>query len=558
MSRLLLVLAAVVLGGCLLSVRIVYLSAVNSDFLQHQGELRTLRTETVRASRGHIEDRNGKPLAISSPVKSLWVNPGLYKYREDAGEKLALALGTDMKSLHQRIQARSSRDFYYLKRHLPPEEAEEIMQLGIEGLGLESEYRRFYPAGEVASHLVGFTDIDDQGQEGSELVFNEHLQGESGSRQVLWNRHGQTIRDLALLKAAEKGELLTLAMDLRLQYVVYRELKTAVEHLQAESGSVVVLDAATGELLALANQPAFNPNDRSTMQATRIRNRAVTDVFEPGSTVKPLVMAAALSSGRFTPDSVVDTSPGFLRIGTHSIRDPWNRGQLDMSGIIAHSSQVGITRVALALPPELLTLFLQRSGLGETTGSSLPGEHTGLFPVRSHWKPIELATLAYGHGFSVTPMQLARAYLMLANDGVLLPVSVLKTERRVKGERILDREVVQNIKQMLGSVVNEGTGRAAALQAYSVAGKTGTSRKVGPGGYDDTRHIAFFAGFAPADKPRLVVSVVINESRSSKYSGGDVAAPVFRRILHSTLRLLNVAPNSSRNGRMLLAKAGEG
>ena len=540
------VLSLLLVGSGLLFGRVVYLWAVDGDFLQQEGKLRTVRTEEVGANRGHIEDRNGKLLAFSSPVKSLWVNPRLYQYTPGAGERLAAALGTNVEALHRRIQERSHRTFYYLRRHLSAAEADLFMDLGIEGLGLESEYRRFYPSGEITSHLVGFTDIDDQGQEGLELAYDRWLQGRPGSRRVLRNRLGQPIRDLALLEAAEDGKSLTLAMDLRLQFIAYKELKKTVKQLRAESGSVVVLDTSTGEILALASQPAFNPNDRSTMQPDRVRNRAVADVFEPGSTAKPIAMAAALSSGAFHSGSIIDTSPGFLHVDTHLIRDPSNRGRLDMSGVIAHSSQVGITRVALSLSPSLLTSMFQQSGFGMTTGSGLPGERTGYFPSHTDWKQIHLATLSYGYGFSVTPLQLARAYLMLANDGLLLPISALKVEGSVAGERVLDVSVARDIRQMLKGVVKGGTGAAAALHAYKVAGKTGTSRKRkldGMEGYDHNRHVASFAGFAPADQPEVLVVVVINEPHSSRFSGGEAAAPVFRRILRASLRLLNVAPD---------------
>lgn len=512
------------------------------EFLQGQGEARTLREERIAAYRGIISDRNGEPLAVSTPVKSLWVNPQLLLSQDV--DKLAIALGVGKESLHRRVKANSQREFMYLKRHLPPQDAEAILALGIAGVSAEPEYRRYYPAAEVVAHLVGFTDVDEKGQEGLEMAYEDWLSGEEGAKQVLRDLRGRNIKEVQLVRAAEPGKDLALSIDLRIQYLAYRELKAAVQAHQAHAGSIVVLDVQTGEILAMANQPSFNPNDRSDLQPASMRNRAMTDQFEPGSTVKPLTIMAALEAGRVGAHTLIETSPGYIRVGKKTLLDPVNYGLIDVTKIITKSSQVGLTKVALKMEPQEIRDMYVRLGFGKTSYAGFPGESAGQLPNYTNWQPIVQANYAFGYGLTVTALQLAQAYSVIASGGVSRPASLLKLDTRAEGERIIDSRYTDQLITMLKTVVEPGgTATRAKLGSYTVAGKTGTAHKVGPHGYEASRYRSLFAGMAPADNPRLAIVVVIDEPGAGKYYGGDVAAPVFARVTEGALRLLQVPPH---------------
>lgn len=511
------------------------------EFLQTQGEARTLREERIAAYRGVITDRNGEPLAVSTPVLSLWANPKLVPGH--AVEPLAQALGIKPGQLRQRLEANASREFIYLKRHLPPQDANKVLALDIPGVSAEQEYRRYYPAAEVAAHLVGFTNVDERGQEGIELAYDAWLEGHAGSKQVLRDLKGRNIKEVALLKAAESGKDLALSIDLRLQYLAYRELKAAVQAHQAKAGSIVVMDVSTGEVLAMANQPSYNPNDRSNLTPAALRNRAITDQFEPGSTVKPITIMAALEAGTVSPHTTIETSPGYIRVGKKTLLDPVNYGTIDVTKIITKSSQVGLTKVALKLQPEVIRNMYARLGFGQVTDSGFPGESAGQLPNYTRWQPIVQANYAFGYGLTVTALQLAQAYTTIATGGVKKPVSVLRLDALQAGERVVEPRYTGQLVDMLKTVVQPGgTAIRANLETYPVAGKTGTAHKVGPNGYEASRYRSLFAGMAPADDPRLVVVVVIDEPGAGKYFGGDVAAPVFARVADSALRTLQVPP----------------
>lgn len=546
--RLRAVLALLALLALLLVWRVCTLQVLDTErgyvFLQGQGDARTLRTEVIPAHRGQIVDRNGEPLAISSPVATLWCNPRELAEARDQWPQLARALRQPLAELRRRLVGNAGREFMYLQRHLPPAEAEKVLALGIPGVYLRREYRRFYPAGEVTAHILGFTDIDDRGQEGLELAYDQWLTGEPGSKRVLKNLRGQIVRELGQGEPAQPGRDLQLSIDLRLQYLAYRELKAALVRNRARSGSVVMLDSHTGEVLAMVNQPSFNPNDRSQLKPSAIRNRAVTDVIEPGSTMKPLTMVAALESGRYQPDSVIDTSPGYVRVGQKTLLDPVNYGKLTLQRIITKSSQVGISKLALSLEPQHIWEVFHRFGLGQPTGSDFPGEQVGVLPNHPRWRPIERATFAFGYGLSITPLQLAHAYGVLAANGVSRPISLLRQEEIPEGKQIVAPKIASEVLAMLQTVTERGgTGTRAAIPGYHVAGKTGTVHKVGSQGYAEHRYIALFAGLAPASDPRVVTVVVINEPGTGDYNGGLVAAPVFSRVTGEAMRVLNVPPD---------------
>jgi cell division protein FtsI (penicillin-binding protein 3) len=518
------------------------------DFLQHQGDARSIRKELIPAHRGLITDRNGEPLAISTPVTTLIANPKQIQKSASAAdiEKLAAALDVSLSQLQGRLKRYRNKSFMYLARQLPTPEAERILDLGISGVSGQQEYKRFYPAGEVTAQLVGFTDINDDGQEGMELAYNAFLTGESGSKKVIKDLAGRVIKDIALIKPASPGNSLKLSIDLRVQYAAYRALKASVQKHQAKSGSVVVLDAQTGEVLAMANQPSFNPNDRSNLRPESIRNRAVTDIMEPGSTVKPFTMLAALESGKFEPESVINTSPGYLKVSYKTFVDYRDYGQLDMAGILTKSSQVGTTKIALELDPNSTRELFERMGFGEVIGSGFPAETAGNLPAHRKWDQITQATFAFGHGLSASSLQLARAYSVLANNGARQEVSMTAIESAPEAIQVVDSELVKSIRTMLKTAVGDtGTGKRAMIDGYSVGGKTGTVHKVkAGGGYDSNRYMSVFAGLSPVDNPRLVTVVVIDEPREGDYFGGLVAAPVFSEVTGNALRLLQVTPDN--------------
>jgi len=518
------------------------------DFLQHQGDARSIRKEDIPAYRGLITDRNGEPLAISTPVTTLIANPKRIQESASAAdvEKLAAALDVSLSQLQGRLKRYRKKSFMYLARQLPTPEAERILDLRIPGVSGRQEYKRFYPAGEVTAQLVGFTDINDDGQEGMELAYNAFLTGESGSKKVVKDLAGRVIKDIALIKPASPGNSLKLSIDLRVQYAAYRALKASVQKHQAKSGSVIVLDTQTGEVLAMANQPSFNPNDRSNLRPESIRNRAVTDMMEPGSTVKPFTMLAALESGKFEPDTVINTSPGYLKVSYKTFVDHRDYGSLDMAGILTKSSQVGTTKIALELKPDTTREMFERMGFGEGIGSGFPAETAGNLPAYRKWDPVTQATFAFGYGLSASSLQLARAYSILANNGARHEVSLTAIDSAPEAVQVVDANMVKSIRAMLETAAGDkGTGKRAMIDGYSVGGKTGTLHKVkAGGGYDAHRYMSVFAGLSPVDDPRLVTIVVIDEPREGDYFGGLVAAPVFSEVTGNALRLLQVTPDN--------------
>ncbi|MDX1610486.1 MAG: penicillin-binding transpeptidase domain-containing protein [Halofilum sp. (in: g-proteobacteria)] len=560
-GRRLLVVVACALAGLLLAGRAVELQVLNREFLRGQADVRHVRTVPVPAHRGMILDRNGEPLAISTPVWSIWADPGALGEAPGRWGNLAAALGMSRQRLAERLQAARGREFVWLQRHLTPGDAERVLALDVPGVGKRREYRRYYPTGEVSGQVLGFTGIDDRGQEGLELAFDDWLSGRPGRKRVVQDRLGRVIEDLELLRPAEHGRDLRVTLDRRLQYLAYRELKAAVQRHGARAGSLVMLDVHSGEVLAMVNQPAFNPNDTSERSGELVRNRAVTDVFEPGSTMKALTIAAALDSGRYRPGTPVFDAPATLRVAGHVIRDPRELGTLDVAGVIRKSSNVGASKIALSLEPRRLWETFARFGLGTTTGSGFPGEVGGRLPSVADWGPVEQATIAYGYGISVTPLQLARAYAAIAADGMLPPVRFRRpgVGEDASGQRMRATQPASagQIGAMLESVVSAGgTGGRAAVAGYRVAGKTGTAHKVSAGGYAEDRYRAVFAGFAPASEPRIATVVLIDEPQGREYYGGQVAAPVFARVVAGALRLLDIQPDDP--GRRVVATAAGG
>lgn len=527
--------------------RVVDLQVISKDFLRGEGDARYLRDVTVNANRGMILDRNAEPLAISTPVDSVWVNPQEFEITSEQQTLLVKKLKVNRKKIKALLAGQyQEREFIYLKRHVSPGLAKEVMSLGIQGVSLQREYHRYYPAGEVASHVIGFTNVDDEGQEGVELAFDEWLQGKDGKKRVLKDRLGRIVESIENISTPDAGKPLHLSIDRRIQYLAYRELKAAVKRHGAKSGSLVMLDIKTGEVLAMVNQPSYNPNNRVRLKGKNYRNRAVTDVLEPGSTIKPFIVAAALESKRFMPGTVIDTSPGLLRVGSNVVRDIKNYGRINLSTIIQKSSNVGATKVALKLEAESIWDVLSRASFGYQTGSGFPGESSGLLTHYADWHEIVQATISFGYGLSVTPLQLARAYSALAGDGHLRPVSFtrLTADLPVQEERIFSDDVVTSVRRMLEKVVVKGgTGTKAGVTGYRIAGKTGTIKMSGVGGYTD-KYVGLFAGVAPASDPRISMVVVVNEPAGDVYYGGEVAAPVFSRVAGGALRLLNVMPDN--------------
>ncbi|NNF50921.1 MAG: penicillin-binding protein 2 [Gammaproteobacteria bacterium] len=524
--------------------RAVDLQVLDNGFLAAQGEARFLRTEKISAHRGRITDRNGEPVAISTPVDTIWADPRQLVKVKDKLAVLARALERDHQSLVRQIEKNADREFVYLSRHMRPAQAASVMQLEIPGVHVLREYRRYYPAGEVTAHLVGFTDIDDRGQEGMELAYDHWLAGTDGAKRVLKDRLGQTVRDVESISRPKEGKDLALSIDLRVQYLAYRELLSAIRQHGGRSGSVVVLDIQTGEVLAIANQPSYNPNNRSDAPVSSYRNRAVTDIYEPGSSIKPLVVAAALESGRFEPGTAVDTHPGFVRVGNKTISDRRDYGMTDVTGVVTKSSNVGMTHIALALEPEVLWSTLSRLGLGRLTSSGFPGESAGLLNHYQHWREINQATLSYGYGLTVTTLQLAQAYAAIGSLGIRRPVVMTREQGVAEGERVLSAATASRLIDIMESVTgDEGTGSEARVRGYRVAGKTGTARKSEPGGYSQHRYHAVFAGVAPAEQPRVAIAIMIDEPAGEAYHGGEVAAPVFAAVAAGALRILNVAPD---------------
>lgn len=551
------VMLALAAGAVIL--RALDLQVINSEFLRDEADARHLRTVSMPAHRGVITDRNGEPLAISSPVESAWANPA--ELLEDRGAVAAVAqtLERAPAELRDFLQAREGRQFVYLRRHLSPRVAARIQELDAPGVQLQQEFRRFYPAGEVAAQLVGFTDIDGRGLGGVERAFNDALSGRSGAKRVVRDPFGRTIEDVELLREPRPGEDIRLSLDRRIQYVAYRELKRAVHGHDAEGGAAVVLDATTGEVLAMVSQPSFNPHRRSGVEAEQRRNRAVSWAQEPGSVIKPFTIAAALSSGAVRSGQEFDTAPGTMRVGRHTVRDFLDYGELDIAGVLQKSSNVGTVKMALETEPRALWSTLEDVGFGERTRSGLRDEVAGHFLPAPPRGDVQRATLSYGYGVTATPVQLARAYAAVARDGVMRPVSIRALDDPPQGRQVLDPDLAAELRAMLEAVVEPGgTGTRAAISGYRVAGKTGTVLKSGPSGYAEEDYLASFVGFAPASDPRLVMAVTIDQPRGDLYYGGQVAAPVFSRVMGSALRMLNVPPDDLPELEVPVVAEGEG
>jgi cell division protein FtsI (penicillin-binding protein 3) len=536
------------LGAAALIARAVDLQLVDRGFLISQGDARFSRVVATLAHRGKIFDRNGAPLAVSTPVDSAWANPRELATASGQWKDLAKTLHRDRGEFIRRLSSSQDRDFIWLARHMQPDDAQAVRKLDLPGVNMVREYHRYYPAGEVVGHVLGFTSIDDEGQEGAELAFDHLLAGEDGRKRVIQDRKGRQVEDIENIRSARPGGDVTLSIDMRIQYLAYRELKAAIRDNRASSGSMVVLDVTTGEILAMVNQPTFNPNDRGQVTAAMYRNRAATDIIEPGSSIKPFVVAAALQSGRYDAASIIDTSPGFIRVGTKVVEDEHQLGAIGLAEILAKSSNVGMTKIALTLEPQQIWTTLTQLGFGRVTASEFPGESAGVLSNYSSWRPVGISSLSRGYGLSVTPLQLAQAYATVGAFGVARPVTMRKVETDVPGERVLSEQNSRTLVTLLESVVSDGTGKRAAIPGYRVAGKTGTAQKAVGGGYADDRYVGIFGGVAPATRPRLAAVVVINDPAAGLYYGGDVAAPVFSAVVGGALRLMGVAPDAAQPG----------
>ena len=548
-SRLLLLLLLAWLAA--LALRALYLQGLDNDFLQQKGESRYLRVIELAATRGPIVDRNNELLAISTPVESVAASPADLEITPEQVKRLARLLDADVADLRKKL-ADTKREFVYLKRQLPPDDAARVVALGIPGVFLQREHRRYYPAGEVTAHLIGLTDVDGHGREALELAFEQQLAGRPGSRRVIKDRLGKIVEDMESIRAPQNGRTLALSIDARIQYLAYRELKAAVAANRARAGSIVVLDVATGEVLAMASAPSFNPNNRGRFDPQRARNRAVTDLFEPGSTLKPFTAAAALEAGTVRPESVIETAPGQFAIGNRVIHDVHPQGALTVAQVIQKSSNIGAAKIALELRPETLWSLFHQVGFGAAPHSGFPGEVPGRLRAAASWRPIEQATMSYGHGISVSLLQLARAYLIFATDGELRPATLLRREVLAGATRVISAPTAHAVRRMLEMAAQPGgTAPRAQVTGYRVAGKTGTSHKPEGRGYATDRFVASFVGFAPASAPRLVVAVMIDEPPVGRHTGGAAAAPVFSAVMAEALRALGVPPDAPVDNVML-------
>ena len=537
-------LALVFAGFMALIARAVYLQAWNNDFLQQKGESRYSRVIEISAYRGKITDRNGEILASSTPVKSVWAIPEDVRATREQIRELARIMEMPLSELETKL-GDQDRDFVYLKRQLPPEQAERVTQLGIPGVYQQREFRRYYPAGEVAAHVLGFTGVDEAGQEGIELAFQHDLAGHPGSRRVIKDRRGNVIEDVASVRTPREGQDLALSLDSKIQYLAYRELKAAVELHKAKAGGVVVLDALTGEVLALANLPVFNPNNRANLTGVQLRNRVLTDTFEPGSTIKPFTIAAALELGRVSPGTVIQTAPGRLSVGSSTISDAHPHGPLTVAEVIQKSSNVGTAKMAMQMDRQEMWDLFNKVGFGVVPKVQFPGAVSGRLRPAKSWRPIEQVTMSYGYGLSASLLQLARAYTVFARDGDIVAATFVKTDAPVTGTRVVQPEVARAVRAMLEMAAGPGgTAPRAQTMGYRVAGKTGTAHKQEGHGYAEKKYRASFVGFAPASAPRIIVAVMIDEPSAGKYFGGDVAAPVFSAVVGGTLRVLGVAPDA--------------
>ena len=545
--RLMLGLLALMVGA--IAWRIIDLQVVDRDFLIGEGNARSLHHIPIPAHRGLITDRNGEPLAVSTPVTTLWANAKELQVAKDRWPALASALGQDPKALAERLEAQANKEFIYLVRGLTPEQGQQVLDLKVPGVYGIEEFRRFYPAGETTAHMVGFTDIDDHGREGVELAYDEWLAGVPGKRQVIKDRRGRLIKDVQVTKNAKAGKPLALSIDLRLQYLANRELRNAIIENGAKAGSLVIMDVKTGEILAMVNQPTYNPNNRRNLQPAMMRNRAMIDVFEPGSTMKAISMSAALETGRWKPSDKVEVYPGTLQLGKYTIRDV-SRTEgpvLDLTGILINSSNVGMSKVAFDIGGETIYHLAQKIGLGQPTGLDFPGERVGNLPNYRDWKKAETATLSYGYGLSVTAIQLAHAFSVLANNGRMVPLSLIHVDEAPKATQVIPENVAKTMQGMLQQVIEAPRGVfRAQVPAYHVAGKSGTARKtsVGTKGYAENSYRSLFAGFGPMSDPRYAIVVVIDEPSKAGYFGGLVSAPVFSKVMSGTLRLMNITPDN--------------
>ena len=531
-----------------LFMRGIYLQSLHKAFLQKKGEARYSRLLVLQANRGKITDRNGELLAISSPVESIWASPPDVEMDKQQKNDLAKLLVMKPADIDKKI-ANTAREFVYLKRRMSPDLAAKVMSMDIPGIFMQREYKRFYPAGDVTAHLVGFTGIDDNGQEGFELAQNSLLSGKAGSRRVIQDRQGHIVEDLEAVKVPQDGHDLVLSIDRRLQYLAFRELAKAVELHKAKAGAAIILDAKTGEVLAMVNLPTYNPNHPVNIVG-KTRNRAITDTFEPGSTMKPVTASAAMQFGDFKPDTKIQTAPGYMSIGPNTIHDSHMHGILTVAQVIQKSSNVGAAKMALSLKREELWSTFNQLGFGTPTHIGFPGEASGILRPYKTWRPIEQATMSFGHGISVTLLQLARAYTVFANDGELKPVSLFKLTESPVGHQVFSAQVANDVKAMLELVVQPGgTAPKAQIAGYRVGGKTGTAHKIGSHGYEDDKYVASFVGMAPASNPRLIMAVMIDEPSIEKdgYYGGAAAAPVFSAVMADALRMLSVPQDSPNN-----------
>jgi len=540
-SRLLLVFIA---GGFLvLAARAVYLQGLNNDFLQQKGESRYSRVLEISANRGRITDRHGEALAVSTPVKSVWAIPEEVRFSSQQRAKLAALLELPPREIDRRLA--ESTSFVYLKRQIPPEVAERVSELHIPGLFQNREYRRYYPGGEVMAQVLGFTGADDAGQEGIELAFQSTLAGKSGSRRVIKDRLGQIVEDTESIREAQNGRDLALALDAKLQNLAFSQLKLAVESNKARAGAIVVLDARTGEVLALANLPTYNPNNRSRLSGAHLRNRVITDTFEPGSTLKPFTVATGIELGKIAPQSMIATGGGSLSIGKATVHDAHHFGDMTVAQVIQRSSNVGAAKIALGLPAEAMWGMFDKVGFGRAPRLGFPGEASGKLRAYKTWRPIEQATMAYGHGISVSLLQLARAYTIFARDGELMPLSLVRVDAPLAGKQVISPATAHKLRDMLELAVEPGgTAPRARVMGYRVAGKTGTAHKEENGGYAVHKYVSSFVGLAPASDPRLVIAVMLDEPSASRYYGGAVAAPVFSAVMRGALRMLGVPPDA--------------
>ena len=550
--RLYLVLFVMFLCVVAIGWKVSALHIIERDFLQSQGDARTIRTVPLVANRGVITDRNGEPLAVSSPVKSIWVNPQEIGNKPSQIQRLATELQLDVTSLQEAIVRNARREFLYVKRRVAPAEAERVLALDIDGVYDQQEYQRFYPQGEVAAHLVGFSNVDDVGQEGLELTYDEWLKGVPGRRQVIKDRRGHIIEELNTIQTAQPGKNLELSIDFRLQSLAYKELKEEFITRRAKSASIVVLDVDTGEVLAMANQPSYNPHNRGNLtDFSVLRNRAITDVFEPGSPIKAFTVAAALESGSYVPDTVIETGPGWMMVEGKEVQDILNYGTLDLTRVITKSSNIGASKIAFDIGAEAIRNVLERVGMGQVSGTGFPGEQGGVLPNHRRWSRIETATFSFGYGLSTTALQLAQAYSVIADDGIRKPVSLLKLDeaglQALPREQVIDKAISNQVLAMLETVVDPargGSARDARVPFYKVAGKTGTVHVVGEFGYEENVHNSLFVGVAPASDPKLVIVVIVYEPKGDEHYGGQVAAPVFSRVASGAMRILNIAPDN--------------